>query len=219
MLRRDVITLLGGALAGPHIACAEPARRPVIGVLDRGAIDPGSATMAAFRQGLADAGFVVGRNVEIEARPVHFRRLKQSVADLVGRRVAVILAGGGSAVAALEAKAATSTIPIVFATGANPVKSGLVASLNRPGGNVTGVTFLSTELGGKRLDLLHELARKRPRSPICRPDRQRRLRRSRMRTFLPRRGYCKRRSRPSNAQTCATSRQPSRPWRKTASAP
>jgi putative ABC transport system substrate-binding protein len=98
---------------------------------------------------------VVGRIVAVEQRPIG--RLKESVAELVGRQVAVILAGGGSAGATLEAKAATSTIPIVFAMGANPVTTGLVASLSRPGGNVTGVTFLSTELGGKRLDLLHQL--------------------------------------------------------------
>jgi ABC-type uncharacterized transport system substrate-binding protein len=111
----------------------------------------------AFRQGLADGGIVLGRDATIEHRQIIAGRSNELVLDLVQRGVAVIVAAGGSAVVALEAKAATSTTPIVFAMGANPVVSGLVASLSRPGGNITGVIFLTTELGGKRLDLLHKL--------------------------------------------------------------
>jgi putative ABC transport system substrate-binding protein len=156
--RRSFLTLLGtSAAAWPLAARAQQPPMPVIGVLEFAANNPEVSTVRAFRQGLADAGFMVGRNVAIESRPINDGRLKESVADLVDRQVAVILAGGGSATAALAAKEATSTIPIVFAMGANPVTSGLVASLSRPGGNVTGVTFLSTELGSKRLALLHDL--------------------------------------------------------------
>jgi putative ABC transport system substrate-binding protein len=128
---------------------------PVVGVVDR--FPENGSNAKAFRQGLADGGIIVGRDAIIEHRQITAGRSNELVLDLVQRGVAVIVAAGGSAVAAMEAKAATSTTPIVFAMGINPVVSGLVASLSHPGGNVTGVTFLTTELGGKRLDLLHKL--------------------------------------------------------------
>jgi len=158
MRRREFIALLGGgaAAASPLGARAQQPAMPVIGFLDPGS--PETARVDGFRQALADAGYVEGRNVAIEFRwaNTQLERLRALAEDLVKHRVAVIVASGGVG-AALAAKAATSTIPIVLAGGADPVRYGLVASLNRPGGNITGVTFILNELAGKRLTLLTAL--------------------------------------------------------------
>ena len=142
----------------PLAARAQQPAMPVVGFLHYGAATPYAHLVAAFRQGLKDSGFVEGQNVAIEYRWANneIHRLPDLAAELVRRQVAVILVGGGGP-SALAAKAATSTIPIVFAFGSNPVELGLVTSLSRPGGNVTGVTVLTTELMAKRLDLLREL--------------------------------------------------------------
>ena len=157
MRRREFVTLMGGAVAaGPVLARGQPAAVPIVGIVGSTTAVGWASQEAAFRKGLGEAGYTEGRNVSFESRWAdgHYDRLPAIVAELVQRRVAVIVAF--TTPAARAAKSATTSIPIVFSTIANPVEIGLVASLNRPGGNVTGATLLSLEIDPKLLELLHE---------------------------------------------------------------
>jgi putative ABC transport system substrate-binding protein len=159
MRRRDFLGVLGVvAVMLPLAARAQPAAIPVIGFLNVGSAESSADRVAAFRQGLKETGYIEGRNVAVEYywAQGQYDRVPAVTVDLVARQVSVIVAI--SLPIALAAKTATTTIPIVFSMGDDPVKFGLVASLNRPGGNLTGVTFLSPEIEAKRVELLHELA-------------------------------------------------------------
>ena len=156
MKRRQFISLLGGTIASPLVARAQQSAMPLIGFLSSRTPAQAEYVIAAFRKGLENAGYVEGRNVGIEFRFAEGQndRLPELAADLVRRQVAVIVAGGTSG----PAKQATTTIPIVFTTGSDPLVAGLVTSISRPNGNLTGATFYSAALIGKQLELLREIA-------------------------------------------------------------
>jgi putative tryptophan/tyrosine transport system substrate-binding protein len=157
--RREFITLFGGALTWPVVARAQQAAVPVIGFLNSGIQAAQVKNLIAFRQGLKEAGFVEGQNVAIEFRwgENQFDRLADLATDVIARRPAVIVA---NTLAARRLKAATTTIPIVFTTGSDPVRDSLVTSMSRPGGNITGVAFITGTLGAKRLELFRQLVPK-----------------------------------------------------------
>jgi putative ABC transport system substrate-binding protein len=157
--RREFITVLGGAAVALPLAARAQPNLPLIGFLNSGSAWESAPLADAFRTGLSEVGVIEGRNVSVEYRWAegHYDRVPVMVADLIRRQVTMIAATGGS-ISALTAKAQTSTIPIVFQTGGDPVAAGLVSSLNRPGGNLTGVTGLGNELGSKRVQLLKEVA-------------------------------------------------------------
>ena len=158
MRRREFITLLGATSAFPFSVGAQQPTMPVIGFMSSRSPAESADSVSAFRQGLREAGFIEGQNLLIAFRWAEGRydRLRELAADLVGLRVAILFAAGGSP-SALAAKAATSTIPIVFSASNDPVSLGLVSSLSRPGGNITGMSTFNSELGPKRLELLKEL--------------------------------------------------------------
>ena len=161
MRRREVITLLGGAAAWsllrPLAAHAQQGAMPVVGFLGSGSPQSDAFRLAAVRQGLTEEGYVEGRNVAFEYRWAEdqYERLPELAAELVRRKVAVMISIGGVN-SAVAAKSSTATIPIIFAAGGDPIKLGLVASLNHPGGNVTGASFLTEMLGAKQFEVLHE---------------------------------------------------------------
>ena len=159
MRRRELITLLGGAATWPLVARAQQAAIPVVGFMSARSPEDSARIASAFRQGLADAGFIEGQTVNIEYRWANgdYDKLPALAADLVNRKVAVLVGVGGDVSAAAAAKA-TKNIPVVFGMGGDPVKAGLVASFNRPGGHVTGFTLWTNEIASKRLGLLRQLA-------------------------------------------------------------
>jgi putative ABC transport system substrate-binding protein len=212
MRRRDFITLVGGTAAAlPLAALAQEPQLPIVGFLNAVGQDDSRALVDSLRRALSDAGYVEGRNVAIEFRHAegHNERLADLAADLVRRQVAVIAAFGIPA--AKAAQAATTTIPIVFGMGGDPVDFGLVTSLNRPGGNITGASTLSVELTPKRIELLHELVPAATTVGVLvdptNPNAETLARAARPQ---PLRSGCK--SRLSVRAANATSRRRSRPW-------